>query len=447
MKRLCFTRALVGFVLAWGVCAEVQDQTQCQTDLTPSPSVREVVVWVNEDGVPINPESNDASPSMALHGNPAPSVSIPTDVSRLELAPAGAKKDIDTTDRNVPAPPKGQNPRPLPPGPPQPGPPLPPPPPAQAALPPAGPPPPPPPPPAPPSVPPHPEIHPHPHPHSHGHPNPQGPHQNPNQNDHGFGISYSPYKADRSCKNQEEVNRDLDTLSQYNFIRIYGTDCDQTKTVSTAARRHNMRVFAGIYDLTDFPNSLNAFAEAAPTGPNGKKDWSAYHTIAIGNELVNGNTNTPAEVVSAVKQARTILRGQGYTGPIVTVDTFSVLLDHPELCTVSDYCAANCHAFFDATQSPSGAGAYALEQARSISARAGGKRTMITESGWPHAGDANGGAVPSVQNQAVAVESLRKSFAGRERDLVLFTAFDDIWKDDNSFTFNAEKFWGIHGGL
>ncbi|KAJ5334171.1 uncharacterized protein N7506_007954 [Penicillium brevicompactum] len=255
-----------------------------------------------------------------------------------------------------------------------------------------------------------------------------------------------PLLADRSCKNQEEVNHDLDRLSQYSFIRIYGTDCDQTKTVANAARRHNMRVFAGVYDLQGFPGSLSAISDVAK-GPDGKPDWSIFHTITIGNELVNGGTSDPAEVVSAVNKARSILRGQGYKGPVVTVDTFSVLLDHPELCVASDYCAANCHAFFDANQHPGGAGAYALEQARSISAAANGKHTMITESGWPHAGDTNGAAIPSPENQQTALASLRKSFDHRRSDLVLFTAFDDLWKDDNSFTFGAEKFWGIHGGL
>jgi exo-beta-1,3-glucanase (GH17 family) len=207
-----------------------------------------------------------------------------------------------------------------------------------------------------------------------------------------------------------------------------------------------MRVFAGVYDLTDFPGSLSAFGDAV-TDPDGKKDWSIFHTIAIGNELVNAGTNSAGDVVAAVQKARSVLRAQGYKGPVVTVDTFSVLLDHPELCHVSDYCAANCHAFFDATQRPEGAGAYALEQARSISARAGGKRTMITESGWPHAGDPNGVAIPSAKNQDAAIASLRKSFNHRREDLVLFTAFDDLWKEDNQFTFNAEKFWGIHRGL
>ncbi|KAJ5972078.1 Glycoside hydrolase superfamily [Penicillium vulpinum] len=277
-------------------------------------------------------------------------------------------------------------------------------------------------------------------------PNPFPQPRPPQNQNAGFGISYSPYKADRSCKNQEEVNKDVARVSDYGFIRIYGTDCDQIRTVTNAARRHNMHVFAGVYDLNNFPQSLNAFSDALP-GPTGRKDWSIFHTIAIGNELVNSGTNSAPEVAAAVLRARAILRAQGYPGPVVTVDTFGVLLDHPEMCRVSDYCAANCHAFFDGTQRPAGAGAYAIEQARSISARAGGKRTMITESGWPHAGDANGGAIPSARNQETAIASLRKSFDHRRGDLVLFTAFDDWWKDDNQFTFNAEKFWGIHGGL
>ncbi|KAJ5138526.1 Glycoside hydrolase superfamily [Penicillium bovifimosum] len=280
---------------------------------------------------------------------------------------------------------------------------------------------------------------------AHAHrPHPPHPHPRPKHPNDQFGISYSPYKADRTCKNQEEVDSDLSRLASYTFIRIYGTDCDQTKTVTTAARRHNMHVFAGIYDLTDFPSSLSAFSEAI-TDPSGKKDWSIFHTIAIGNELVNAGTNSPDEVASAVQTARSVLRAQGYEGPVVTVDTFSVLLDHPQLCEASDYCAANCHAFFDATQRPDGAGKYVLEQARSIS-KAAGKRTVITESGWPHAGDANGVAVPSKHGQRVAIESLRRSFDHRRGDLVLFTAFDDLWKDDNAWTFGAEKFWGLYGG-
>lgn len=277
----------------------------------------------------------------------------------------------------------------------------------------------------------------HPHPAQHAHPDH---HEDQHRR---FGISYSPYNADRGCKTQEQVNKDLDRLTEYPFVRIYGTDCGQTTTVARAARQHRMQVFAGVYDLEQFPESLKAFNDAA-TLPDGKKDWSVFHTIAIGNELVNSGMAAPADVTKAVNEARTMLRKQGYQGPVVTVDTFSVLLKHPELCLASDYCAANCHAFFDATQHPYNAGPYVLEQAHAVSAAAGGKRTMITESGWPHAGQSNGAAVPSPENQRVAIESIRRSFAHREDDLVLFTAYDDLWKQDNRYTFNAERFWGVY---
>lgn len=218
-----------------------------------------------------------------------------------------------------------------------------------------------------------------------------------------------------------------------------------------------MRVFAGIFDLSDFPHSLDAIIDVAhsPSADppekmgEGGDGWEIFHTISIGNELVQRHQNTIPEVTDALNQARSILRSAGYQGPVVTVDTYTMLLRHPELCEASDYCAANCHVFFDATQTPDKAGDYAMDVAGRISGKAGGKRTVIAESGWPHDGNANGKAVPSGENQRIAVDSLRRVFGGQENGeedagLVLFTAFDDLWKVDNEGTFGAERFWGIN---
>ncbi|OOG00428.1 glycoside hydrolase family 17 protein [Aspergillus carbonarius ITEM 5010] len=255
-------------------------------------------------------------------------------------------------------------------------------------------------------------------------------------NDRRFGISYSPYNDDGTCKTQDQVNQDLDKLTQYAFVRIYGIDCDQTKKVTTAARQRNLKVFAGVFDLQNFPASLDYITGAAAG------DWSVFHTITIGNELVNKGQNSVGDVVNAVNTARKRLRAAGYRGSVVTVDTFSVMLQHPELCVVSDYCAANCHAFFDANNTPDQAGQYVKNQAAQISKAAHNKKTLITESGWPHAGQANGEAIPSPENQQKALTSLKQAFTGSDQ-LVLFTAFDDQWKQDSSGTYGAEKYWGI----
>lgn len=285
--------------------------------------------------------------------------------------------------------------------------------------------------------------------HNHGHGHGHGHGHQPKK----FGISYSPYTASGECKPQSLITSDIKTLSaagEYSYVRIYGTDCDQTARVAHAARQFDMRVFAGVFNLDDFPHSLDPIiAVGHETG------WDVFHTISIGNELVQ-KTNTPETVhavTDALGTARGILRGKGYQGPVVTVDTYAVLLEHPELCEASDYCAANCHVFFDATQVPARAGGYAKDVARQISDKTGGKKkTVIAESGWPHAGVPNGKAVPGVDEHRAAVGSLKKAFGGDDgpgdvqggdADLVLFTAFDDLWKQDNEGTFGAEKFWGV----
>ncbi|KAJ9256816.1 hypothetical protein DTO207G8_2419 [Paecilomyces variotii] len=250
-----------------------------------------------------------------------------------------------------------------------------------------------------------------------------------------IGISYSPYNDDSSCKTQDEVDSDFEKMTGYPLVRIYGVDCNQITTVTNAAKRHNMKLFAGINDLTDLPGSLKTLTEAV----NG--DWSPFDTISIGNELVNSGQNSPGDVINGVNTARQTLRAAGYKGPVVTVDTFDIMIKHPELCHASDYCAANCHAFYDSDMTAAGAGPYVKQQAEQVSKAAGGKRTVITESGWPNSGQANGAAVPSKENQRLAIDSLKKSFS--DGGIILFTAFDDKWKQNNRWTYGAEQFWGI----
>ena len=251
----------------------------------------------------------------------------------------------------------------------------------------------------------------------------------------GTGICYSPYKADGSCKSASEVMTDLSALASYSTIRIYGTDCNQVSTVLAAAKVHNFKIFAGVFDITQAAAETSTLISAVAG------DWSYITTVSIGNEQVNSGTSTPSAVIAAVTAAKTQLKAAGYTGPVVTVDTFNALIAHPELCTASDYCAANCHAFFDPNTAAPGAGAFCAKQAAAVSAAAGGKKTIITESGWPTAGESNGAAVPSESNQKTAMASLDASLG----DFFAFSAYNDKWKKNFQGSFGAEQNWGLLG--
>lgn len=251
-----------------------------------------------------------------------------------------------------------------------------------------------------------------------------------------MGLSYSPYNSDGSCKSQSQVDSDVSALSGYGMLRIYGTDCDQATTVIKAAKQNGMKIFAGIYDISQVESEAKTLIDAVGG------DWSAIDTVSVGNEVVNSGQGSASDVVAAIGTARSLLKSAGYNGKVVTVDTFSAIIDNPELCKASDFAAANCHAFFDADITADQAGQYVAEQAANVKQACGGMETVITETGWPSKGDANGKAVPSEANQKAAISSLRAHFS---KDIVLFSAYNDLWKQNFDGSFNAEQYWGIYG--
>ncbi|CAK1365561.1 unnamed protein product [Cercospora beticola] len=250
----------------------------------------------------------------------------------------------------------------------------------------------------------------------------------------GQGIVYSPYNNDKSCKNQDQVNADFEKLGDYKLVRIYGCDCDQVNTVHKAATAKGMKVFIGIFDINQVQSDVEKIVAVA----NG--DWSWVDTVSVGNELVNNGAASVDAVVGAVNAARSQLRGAGYQGPVVIVDTFVAMIANPAICEASDYAAANCHAFFDGGKTADQAADFVAEQAERVKQACGGKKTVITETGWPWNGATNGAAVPSKENQAKVINGLKSKFS---ENIYLFTAFDDLWKDNFAGSHGAECHWGF----
>ncbi|MCJ1282798.1 hypothetical protein MMC26_002124 [Xylographa opegraphella] len=250
----------------------------------------------------------------------------------------------------------------------------------------------------------------------------------------GKGLSYSPYNADNSCKGPKAVASDLAGVKGFDVVRLYGVDCNQVANV--VAANTGMKLFLGIFDINSIQSEVQTIAKAI----NG--DWSLVQTVSVGNELVNSGGASVGAVVAAISTARTMLKAAGYNGPVVTVDTMVAMQSNPELCTASDFCAINCHAFFDSNTQASGAGAFVQGWIEKVSEAANGKLTIVTETGWPSQGNANGAAVPSSQNQQTALSSIQSTVSS---NVILYSAFNTMWKTNTAATFNAEQYWGMYG--
>ncbi|KAI9788615.1 MAG: hypothetical protein M1816_006761 [Peltula sp. TS41687] len=258
----------------------------------------------------------------------------------------------------------------------------------------------------------------------------------------GHGLTYTPYNADGTCKSKDQVDEDFKKISGFSMIRMYGTDCNQLQTVIPAAQAKGMKVFAGISNNNVLGGKVQQDVEALASACGDK--WDVIDTIAVGNELVQSG-NSPGVAVAAVNSAREALRAKGYNGPVVSVDTVGAMTNHPEICQNSDYVAANIHAFFDGKIEASGAGPFVNELAKQVAGACGGKKVVVTETGWPNGGSTNNKAVPGPEQQQAALASIREQYSSNPAGVIFFSAFNDLWKVDNPTTFGCEKHWGILG--
>jgi exo-beta-1,3-glucanase (GH17 family) len=248
------------------------------------------------------------------------------------------------------------------------------------------------------------------------------------------GITYSPYNADSSCKSASQVQSDLAQLSGYEVIRLYGVDCNQVGNVYNALAS-NQKLFLGVFYMNEIQSSIQSMASQM------NNDWSKVYTVSIGNELVNDGEATPAQIGQYVATGRSALQSAGYTGPVVSVDTFIAVIENPDLCQYSDYMAVNAHAFFDGTVTADQAGPWALEQIQRVWTACGGaKSVLISESGWPSVGGNNGVAVPSPDNLQAAISSLKSSVGS---DVILFSSYNNLWESPGAY--GCEQYWGIYG--
>jgi exo-beta-1,3-glucanase (GH17 family) len=260
----------------------------------------------------------------------------------------------------------------------------------------------------------------------------------------GFGFTYSPYNPDHSVKSADQMKKDFDSLPEgFKVARIYGVDNHQTKLVLEQAKSHGMKLFAGVFDLTNLNGDLDTLI--ADVGG----DWGSIDTVAIGNELVNGGQNSAGEVTAAMGTAKEKLKAAGWGSPVVvTTDTLVATVNNPDLCNAASYCAVNCHPYFDGNVAADGSGKFIKDQMDNLKSKLSNKdqRIVISETGWPWQGEPNKAAVPSVDNQASAIQSIKDAFKSNPSDVYLFNTFNTMWKKNDAAQFQAEQFWGFLKG-
>jgi exo-beta-1,3-glucanase (GH17 family) len=142
--------------------------------------------------------------------------------------------------------------------------------------------------------------------------------------------------------------------------------------------------------------------------------------VAAGSEaLLRGDLSKDQLLayISRVKQSVSV--------PVTTAEPWHVWRDNPDLVNAVDLIFMNVHPYWEG-QSIENAVTFTLQRYNEIKTKYPNKRIVISETGWPSAGDSRA----SLANQKKFIQDFMANAAEQNIEVFLFEAFDENWKRD-----------------
>lgn len=157
---------------------------------------------------------------------------------------------------------------------------------------------------------------------------------------------------------------------------------------------------------------------------------------AVGNEVLYRNEMSEDELIDYIEHVKKAIPDV----PVGYVDAYYEFVSRPRLSQSCDVILTNCYPFWEGTSFD-----YSLQHVIQMYNQAmgagGGKRVIITETGWPSAGAALGGSVPSFSNAIRYFINIHSWAKNEGVEVFHFSSFDESWK------VGAEGDVGAHWGV
>jgi len=248
------------------------------------------------------------------------------------------------------------------------------------------------------------------------------------------GICFSMYEDGQEPGDtitQEQVERRIKILKPYtNWVRSFSC-IEGNEHIPRIAKKHGIKTMVGAWlgsDLEKNEEEIEALISLAKEG--------CVDIAAVGNEVLYRKELTEEELLGYINKVKTALPEieVGY------VDAYYEFSRRPAITEACDVILANCYPYWEGCNID-----YSLnhmQQMYKIAKDAGkGKRTIITESGWPTQGGNLGAAYSSEEN---AKKYFINSQVWSEVDnieMFYFSSFDESWKVGTEGDVGA--YWGL----
>jgi exo-beta-1,3-glucanase (GH17 family) len=248
------------------------------------------------------------------------------------------------------------------------------------------------------------------------------------------GLCYSAYEEGQkpgTVLTRDQIKRRMAVIAPYTrWVRSFSC-IEGNELVPQVAREFGLKTLVGAWLGTDNKLNQQEIAGLIDLAEKGYVDIAA-----VGNEVMYRKDLSEEELLEFLYCVKKALPGI----PIGYVDAYYEFSHRPSITEACDIILSNCYPYWEGCSID-----YSLVYMKQMYQQAvkagGGKKVIITETGWPSQGTALHGALPSMENAVRYFINAQKWSEEDNIEMFYFTSFDESWKVGAEGDVGA--FWGL----
>ncbi|WP_026376346.1 glycosyl hydrolase family 17 protein [Aestuariibacter salexigens] len=252
------------------------------------------------------------------------------------------------------------------------------------------------------------------------------------QNIHG--LCFSPYvegQGPGTELSEQQVVERLSIIAKHTgWIRSFSCT-EGNEHIPVVAKRMGLKTMVGIWLDEDLEHNELEMAKGIELAKAGYADL-----VAVGNEVLLREELSEQQLIDYMNRVREAAPGV----PVGYVDAYYLFENHRAVTDACDVVFANCYPFWEG-YSIEHAHVYMKDMYYRAKAVAGERPVIISETGWPNLGTAEGNAVPSEEN---AIRYFTQTYQWANQlgvEVFYFAALDEAWKVEKEGDVGA--YWGL----
>jgi exo-beta-1,3-glucanase (GH17 family) len=248
------------------------------------------------------------------------------------------------------------------------------------------------------------------------------------------GIGFSAYREGQEPGDQLEIEQIKERMSilkpHAGWVRSFSC-CLGNELVPVVAKQMGLKTLVGAWlgeNLEKNELEIEGLIKLAKEG--------YVDVCAVGNEVLYRDDLSEEQLLEYIARVKAAVPNL----PVGYVDAYYEFEDRPAVTEICDVILANCYPFWEGCPIEYSL-LYMKDMYRRTVKAAGGKKVIITETGWPNRGQSFHGAVPSEANAIRYFLNSQQWTESEDIEMFYFSSFDESWKTGAEGDVGA--YWGL----